>query len=49
MSSALLGDYQFHEQYIDAVASCISDQRQAEIEIMTDGDMRFDRDIGGRA
>ena len=49
MSSALLGDYQFHEQYIDAVASCISDQRRAGIDIMTDGDMRFDRDIGGRA
>lgn len=49
ISTALLGDFTFHEQYIDAVSNCISDQRRAGLDIVTDGDMRFDMDIGGRA
>jgi len=49
LSTALLGDFIFHEQYVDAVSNCISDQRRAGLDIVTDGDMRFDMDIGGRA
>jgi 5-methyltetrahydropteroyltriglutamate--homocysteine methyltransferase len=49
ISSALLGDYTFHEQYLDAVGTCIGDQRRAGLDLVTDGDMRFDMDIGGRA
>jgi 5-methyltetrahydropteroyltriglutamate--homocysteine methyltransferase len=49
MSSAYLGDFRFHEQYRDAVACCIADQQCAGLDIFTDGDMRFDQDIGGRA
>ena len=49
LSSAFLGDFKFHEQYRDAVACCISDQSSAGLDIVTDGDMRFDMDIGGRA
>ncbi|MGB1884870.1 MAG: hypothetical protein ACPHUF_13255 [Gammaproteobacteria bacterium] len=49
MSSAYLGDFKFHEQYHDAVACCLADQHAAGLDIVTDGDMRFDMDIGGRA
>ena len=49
MSSAYLGDFRFHEQYHDAVSCCIGDQRAAGLDIYTDGDMRFDQDLGGRA
>ncbi len=49
MSQAYLGDFQFHEQYRDAVSACIADQRAAGLDLFTDGDMRFDMDLGGRA
>jgi 5-methyltetrahydropteroyltriglutamate--homocysteine methyltransferase len=42
-------DYQYREQYFDAVACLINDQLRAGLDIVTDGDMRFDTDIGGRA
>ncbi len=49
MSRAYLGDFQFHEQYRDAVSACLADQLAAGLDICTDGDMRFDMDLGGRA
>ena len=39
----------FREQYVDAVAASISDQTRAGLDIVTDGEMRFDADIGGRS
>ncbi|MEC9247538.1 MAG: hypothetical protein VX986_00760, partial [Pseudomonadota bacterium] len=48
ISSAYLGDFKYHEPYRDAVACCITDQSSAGLDIVTDGDMRFDMDIGGR-
>ncbi|MEM7541901.1 MAG: cobalamin-independent methionine synthase II family protein [Pseudomonadota bacterium] len=49
ISTAYLGDFQFHEQYHDAVSCCLADQHSAGLDVVTDGDMRFDMDIGGRA
>ena len=42
-------DYRFREQYLDAVAVLVNDQVRAGLDIVTDGDMRFDTDIGGRS
>ena len=47
--SAFNGDAAFREQYIDAIAASISDQTRAGLDIVTDGEMRFDADIGGRS
>jgi 5-methyltetrahydropteroyltriglutamate--homocysteine methyltransferase len=47
-SRAMLGDAVYREQYTDAVASLVTDQERAGLDIVTDGDMRFDMDIGGR-
>jgi 5-methyltetrahydropteroyltriglutamate--homocysteine methyltransferase len=46
---AMGSDYGFREQYFDAVAAVLSDQSRAGLDIVTDGDMRFDNDIGGRS
>jgi 5-methyltetrahydropteroyltriglutamate--homocysteine methyltransferase len=46
---AMGSDYGFREQYFDAVACLINDQMRAGLDIVTDGDMRFDNDIGGRS
>jgi 5-methyltetrahydropteroyltriglutamate--homocysteine methyltransferase len=46
---AMGSDYQFREQYFDAVMAVISDQIRAGLDIGTDGDLRFDNDIGGRS
>jgi len=46
---AMGSDYQFREQYFDAVMAVISDQIRAGLDIVTDGDLRFDNDIGGRS
>jgi 5-methyltetrahydropteroyltriglutamate--homocysteine methyltransferase len=40
-------DARFREQYLDAVATFIKDQETAGLDILTDGDSRFDRDVGG--
>src|SRR3990170_53483 len=37
----------FREQYIDAVSCFIRDQETAGLDIVTDGDARFDADVGG--
>ena len=46
---AMGSDYRFREQYFDAVAVLVNDQARAGLDIVTDGDMRFDTDIGGRS
>jgi 5-methyltetrahydropteroyltriglutamate--homocysteine methyltransferase len=47
--AAFNGDGVYREQYGDAVAALISDQTRAGLDIVTDGEMRFDQDIGGRS
>jgi 5-methyltetrahydropteroyltriglutamate--homocysteine methyltransferase len=42
-----MGDSRYREQYIDAVSSHLRDQERAGLEILTDGDCRFDIDVGG--
>jgi len=39
----------FREQYIDAVSSYLRDQELAGLDICTDGDCRFDSDVGGHS
>ena len=39
----------FREQYIDAVSSYLRDQEVAGLDILTDGDARFDADVGGHS
>jgi 5-methyltetrahydropteroyltriglutamate--homocysteine methyltransferase len=43
-----MGDARYREQYQDAVSSHIRDQERAGIDIVTDGDCRFDIDVGGQ-
>ncbi len=47
--SLAMGDRIFREQYSDAVAISINDQWRAGVDVVSDGDMRFDIDVGGRA
>lgn len=47
--SAFATDPTYREQYSDAVAALISDQLRAGLDIVSDGEMRFDQDIGGRS
>src|SRR5262245_32998756 len=42
-----IADARFREQYTDAVATFIRDQERAGLDIVTDGDARFDTDVGG--
>jgi 5-methyltetrahydropteroyltriglutamate--homocysteine methyltransferase len=42
-----LADARFREQYADAVATYLRDQERAGLDIVTDGDARFDTDVGG--
>ena len=44
-----LGDSQFREQYLDAVSTIINDQEMAGLDIVTDGDTRFDLEVGGKS
>ena len=44
-----LADAVFREQYSDAVACILNDQARAGLDILTDGDARFDQDVGGRS
>ena len=44
-----LGDSMFREQYIDAVAAVINAQEAAGLDIVTDGDSRFDLAVGGKS
>jgi len=40
-------DRNYREQYLDAASSYIRDQETAGLDIVTDGDCRFDADVGG--
>jgi len=42
-----LADGRFREQYTDAVGTHLRDQERAGLDIVTDGDARFDADVGG--
>ena len=42
-----IADARFREQYTDAVATFLRDQERAGLDIVTDGDARFDTDVGG--
>ena len=44
-----MGDSLFREQYIDAVAAVINAQEAAGLDIVTDGDSRFDLAVGGKS
>jgi 5-methyltetrahydropteroyltriglutamate--homocysteine methyltransferase len=44
-----MGDARYREQYQDAVSAHIRDQERAGIDIVTDGDCRFDLDVGGQS
>ncbi|MBI3966127.1 MAG: cobalamin-independent methionine synthase II family protein [Chloroflexi bacterium] len=46
---AALGDSLFREQYLDAVACIINAQEAAGLDIVTDGDSRFDLAVGGKS
>ncbi len=41
-------DAEFREQYLDNVSCVIRDQERAGLDIVTDGDARFDTNVGGR-
>jgi 5-methyltetrahydropteroyltriglutamate--homocysteine methyltransferase len=47
--SLAMTDMAFREQYGDAVASYLSDQARAGLDLLTDGDARCDCDVGGRS
>jgi 5-methyltetrahydropteroyltriglutamate--homocysteine methyltransferase len=42
-----MADARYREQYTDAVGTHIRDQERAGLDIVTDGDARFDTDVGG--
>jgi 5-methyltetrahydropteroyltriglutamate--homocysteine methyltransferase len=46
---AALGESIFREQYLDAVACIINAQEAAGLDIVTDGDSRFDLAVGGKS
>jgi len=39
----------FREQYVDALSVYLTEQELAGLDIVTDGDCRFDQDIGGQS
>ncbi|MBO0710768.1 MAG: cobalamin-independent methionine synthase II family protein [Acetobacteraceae bacterium] len=46
---SVMGDSLFREQYLDAVAAVINAQEAAGLDIVTDGDSRFDLAVGGKS
>src|ERR1700730_8913444 len=46
---AALGVSLFREQYLEAVAASINAQEAAGLDIVTDGDSRFDLAVGGKS
>ena len=44
-----LGDSLYREQYLDTVACYLNEQERAGLDILTDGDARFDLEVGGRS
>ena len=43
------GDVAVREQYVDALSVYLREQEVAGLDIVTDGDCRFDQDIGGQS
>ena len=43
------GDSRFREQYVDALSVYLREQEVAGLDIVTDGDCRFDQDVGGQS
>src|SRR6185436_18527660 len=39
----------FREQYVDALSCYLREQEVAGLDIVTDGDCRFDQDVGGQS
>jgi 5-methyltetrahydropteroyltriglutamate--homocysteine methyltransferase len=46
---AAMANIDFQEQYVDALSCLLRDQERAGLDILTDGDHRFDHDVGGRS
>ena len=44
-----MGDTKYREQYLDAVAAIIGEQSTAGLDIVSDGDTRFDLVVGGKS
>ena len=44
-----MANNKFREQYTDALGVYLRDQEVAGLDICTDGDCRFDQDIGGQS
>ena len=44
-----LGHAPFREQYLDAVSCLMAEQTRAGLDILTDGDSRFDLTVGGKS
>ena len=42
-------DIDFRDQYVDALTIYIHQQELAGLDIVTDGDARFDHDVGGQS
>jgi methionine synthase II (cobalamin-independent) len=47
--STAMSDLIFREQYTDTLCTYVTDQARAGIDLLIDGDARFDMDVGGRA
>jgi 5-methyltetrahydropteroyltriglutamate--homocysteine methyltransferase len=47
--STAMNDLTFREQYMDAVATVVSDQEYAGLDILTNGDYHLDADFAGRS
>jgi 5-methyltetrahydropteroyltriglutamate--homocysteine methyltransferase len=47
--SAAMGTLSYREQYSDALAAFVSEQEAAGLDILVDGDARFDNDVAGRS
>ena len=43
-----MANNKFREQYVDALACYLRDQEVAGLDVVTDGDCRFDQDVGGQ-
>jgi 5-methyltetrahydropteroyltriglutamate--homocysteine methyltransferase len=47
--STAMGTLSYREQYGDALATFVSEQEAAGLDILVDGDARFDNDVAGRS
>src|ERR1700754_3391315 len=47
--STAMGTLSYREQYADALAAFVNEQEAAGLDILVDGDARFDNDVAGRS